>query len=431
MGTTPSARQPVVPELIATKLTRPPQRAGYIARQRLMDALTAAGESRVTLVDAPTGYGKTTLVAAWCARLVGSGERGVGWLSLRATENDPVLLTRYLIAALRDAGASIGEGAETILRVPGASPSAWMHSLVNDLALAPREITLVLDDYHVVTEPACHAVLQFLIDHAPGSLQLILCTQADPPLGLGSLRAAGQLAEIRALDLRFTTQEATLLLEQTNGLNLDRDSVAILAARTEGWAAGLYLATLWLRGRNGADADVERFAGDNRHLAAYLGEAVLGRLDDDVREFLLTTSIVDRICTSLCEVITETPAAQMLEEIERSNLFLVSLDETRTWFRYHQLFGQVLRSELSRRHPDRIAGLHQRASGWYRERGLVSDAIEHATAAGDYADAAALISEHWLAVGRWGQEATVKKWLEAFGPEELDRFPELGLVGAS
>jgi LuxR family maltose regulon positive regulatory protein len=421
---------PVVPELIATKLTRPPVRAGYIARQRLINALAAAEESRVTVIDAPTGYGKTTLIAAWCAQLAGSGTRGVGWLSLRATENDPVLLTRYLIAALRCAGASIGDGAETILHVSGASPAAWMHSLVNDLAAASTRMTLVLDDYHVVTEPACHAVVQFLIDHAPVSLQLILCTQADPPLALGSLRAAGQLAEIRVADLRFTTQEATVLLEQTDDLELDRDSVAILADRTEGWAAGLYLAALWLRGRIDADADVERFAGDTRHLVAYLSEAVLAGLEDDVREFLLATSIVDRFCVSLCEAITEMPAAGMLEEIERSNLFLVSLDVSRTWFRYHQLFGEMLRSELSRRHPERVAVLHRRASAWYRERGLVSDAIEHATAAGDYADAASLISEHWLAVGRWGQEATIKTWLEAFGPEELGRYPELGLVGA-
>jgi LuxR family maltose regulon positive regulatory protein len=419
-----------VPELIATKLTRPPRRDGYIARQRLIDALTAGETSRVTVIDAPTGYGKTTLAAAWCAQLEASGGRGVGWLSLRASENDPVLLTRYLIAALRGAGATIGEGAETILQVPGASPTAWMHSLVNDLASSSTAMTVVLDDYDLVTEPACHAVVQFAIDHAPQSLQLIVCTQAEPPLALGSLRATGQLAEIRTSDLRFTTQEATALLEQTEGLHLDRDALATLVGRTEGWAAGLYLATLWLRGRDGASVDVERFAGDSTHLVAYLSEAVLGRLEDDVREFLLSTSVVDRVCASLGEAITERPAAQMLDQIERSNLFLVSLDESRTWFRYHQLFGQMLRSELSRRHPDRVAGLHRRASAWYRERDLVSDAIEHATVAGDYADAAALISEHWLTVGRWGQEATVKQWLEAFGPEQLSRYPELGLVGA-
>ena len=422
--------QPVLQELIATKLARPSGRIGYITRQRLIDALTAGSELRVTLVDAPTGYGKTMLVAAWCAELVQRGERVIGWLSLTATENDPALLMRYLIVALRGADVSIGERAEAMLQVPGASPIAWMHSLVNDLAAAASEVTLVLDDYHLVTEPACHDLLQFLIDHAPESLRLIICTRADPPLALGALRAAGQLAEVRASELRFTAQETAVLLDEAEGLDLDPDSVASLAARTEGWPAGLYLATLWLRGRTGAEVDVERFAGDSRHLVAYLSEAVLGRLGDDVREFLLRTSIVDRLCTSLCEAITQLPAAQMLEQIESSNLFLVSLDENRTWYRYHQLFGQMLRSELSRQHPDLVAALHRRASGWYREHGFLSEAIEHATAAEDYADAAALISEHWLAVGRWGQEATVKHWLEGFGPDALRRFPELGLVGA-
>jgi ATP/maltotriose-dependent transcriptional regulator MalT len=435
MGATSSSRpervvQPVVQELIATKLTRPALRDGYVVRQRLLDALTAGRESRLTVVSAPTGYGKTMLVSAWCAERAARGEREVAWLSLTATENDPALLTRYLIAALRGAGASISEGVEIMLRVPGASPAAWMHSLINDLASGLSETTLVLDDYHVITESACHGMLQFLIDHAPDSLRLVVSTRADPPLALGSVRAAGQLSEVRTEDLRFTAEEVAVLLDEAEGLDLDHGSVVSLATRTEGWAAGLYLATLWLRGRTGAEADVERFAGDSRHLVAYLSEAVLGRLEDDVREFLLMTSIVDRVSSSLCEAITERPAGQMLDAIERSNLFLVSLDESRTWYRYHQLFGQMLRSELSRQYPDLVAVLHRRASTWYRERGLVSEAIEHATAAGDYTDAAALISQHWLAIGRWGQEATIKNWLAGFGPEALSGYPELGLIGA-
>ena len=220
------------------------------------------------------------------------------------------------------------------------------------------------------------------------------------------------------------------MLVEAEGLDLDPDAVARLATRTEGSAAGLYLAALWLRGRGGPEGDIERFAGDNRHLVDYLSEVVLGQLGHDTREFLLRTSVVERLCTALCEAITEKPAAGALEEIERSNLFLVPLDDTRTWYRYHQLFAQMLRSELARLHPDLVAVLHRRASAWYRDRGLISEAIEHATAAGDYADAAALISAHWLEIGRWGQEATIRRWLDAFGPGELEHYPELGLVGA-
>ncbi len=424
------AETPVAEELIATKLAPASVRPGYIPRLRLIDALAAGSDLRLTLVDAPTGYGKTMLVAAWCAEVAARGQRVISWLSLAATEDDPALLTRYLIAALRRADSSIGERAEAMLHVPGASPTAWMRSLVNDLAVVRPEITLVLDDYNAVTEPACHALVQFLLDHAPESLHLIVCTRADPPIALGSLRAIGQLAEVRTTDLRFTDREAAALLVETEGLNLDAHAVESLAARTEGWAAGLYLAALWLRGRGGPDADVERFAGDNRHVVDYLSEVVLDQLGDEAREFLLDTSIVDRLCSSLCEAITNRPAGGVLEEIARSNVFLVPLDDTRTWYRYHHLFAEMLRSELARRHPDRVAVLHRRASAWYRDRGLISDAIEHATSAGDYDDAAELISEYWLEVGRWGQEATLRRWLQAFEPDELQRHPELGVIGA-
>ncbi len=342
----------------------------------------------------------------------------------------PALLTRYLIGALRRAGLQVGGDAETMLQVPGASSMAWTRSLVNDLATVDAQTTLVLDDYHVIAEPACHELIQFLVDHAPSSLHVLVSARADPPIALGALRAAGELVELRAADLRFTAEEAEQLLVEREGLDLPKDTVASLAARTEGWAAGLYLAALWLRGQSSQETDAERFAGDNRHVVDYLSEAVLEQLDDDVRTFLLQTSIVDRLCTPLADAITERRTGGLLENIERSNLFLVPLDETRTWYRYHHLFREMLRAELARRHPELVVALHGRASGWYRERGLISEAIDQATAAGDLAGAAAMISEHWLDVGRWGQEATVKRWLEAFGPDELNSYPELCLIGA-
>jgi LuxR family maltose regulon positive regulatory protein len=371
----------VAEELVATKLVPPRVRDGYIPRKRLIDALAAGRDRRLTLVDAPTGYGKTMLVAAWCAELTEQDERGVAWLSLAATENDPALLTRYLIGALRRAGLQVGGDAETMLHVPGASPTAWTRSLVNDLATVDAQTTLVLDDYHLIAEPACHALVQFLVDHAPGSLHLLVSARADPPITLGALRAAGELVELRAADLRFTTEEAEQLLVEREGLDLPKETVASLSARTEGWAAGLYLAALWLRGQGSQETDAERFAGDNRHVVDYLSEAVLERLDDNVRTFLLETSIVDRLCTPLADAITQRRSGGLLENIERSNLFLVPLDETRTWYRYHHLFRQMLRAELARRHPELVADLHGRASGWYRERGLISEAIDHATLA--------------------------------------------------
>jgi LuxR family transcriptional regulator, maltose regulon positive regulatory protein len=419
----------VAEELLATKLAPPSVHTSYVPRQRLIDALNAGCNRRLTLVDAPTGYGKTMLVAAWCAERAREDPRAVSWLSLSAAENDPAVLTRYLIRALRGAG-SIGDRAEAMLRVPGSDPVAWMRVLVNELVDASAEITLVLDDYHVVTAPTCHALVQFLLDHAPSSLHLIVCTRAAPPIALGALRVAGQLAEVRAAELRFTNEEAAQLLIETEGLALDQAAVTRVTTRTEGWAAGLYLAALWLRGRGGGAEDVEQFAGESRHVVEYLSEVVLDQLGDDVREFLLMTSIVDRLSTSLCEAITDMPAAGMLAQIERSNVFLVPIDETGTWYRYHNLFGETLRSELIRRHPDLLPVLHHRASAWFGDRGLISEAIEHATSGGDYATAATLISEHWLEIGRWGQEATLRRWLDGFDNDQLEQFPQLGLIGA-
>ena len=418
------------PDIVATKLAASSVRDGYVPRPRLIGALDAGRNARLSLVDAPTGYGKTMLLAAWCARLTSRGEGAIAWVSLAPTENDPALFMRYLLDALRRAGAEVSERTEALVRVPGGSPVAWMRSLVNDLAGVNATTTLVLDDYHLVKEPACHELVQFLLDHAPESLHLVISTRTDPPIALGSLRARGELTEIRADQLRFTPQEAAELLVGHEGLQLDSDAVARIAARTEGWGAGLYLAALWLRSSGAQEHDALRFAGGNRHVVDYLSEAVLEQLDGELREFLLSTSIADRLCTSLCEAITDRPAIGMLEEIERSNLFLIPLDDTRTWYRYHHLFGEMLRSELARRDPALVAGLHRRAATWFRSSGLVSEAIDHAAAAGDYGDAADLISEHWLEAGRSGQEATVRRWLDAFNADQLRLFPDLGVVGA-
>jgi LuxR family transcriptional regulator, maltose regulon positive regulatory protein len=418
------------PASVGGSLAVPVVPPGYVPRPRLMGALSAGEGLRLTLVDAPTGYGKTMLVAAWCADRVSRGLSSCAWLSLAGAENDPGVLIRSLIGALRQAGAAVGERVEMMVRLPGANPDAWVSALIDDLASLATPITLVLDDLHLLVDPACHGLLQSLIDHAPTSVSMIVCTRSEPPVRLRALREAGQLAEIRAGDLRFDDSEAEELLVGREGLGLDRAMVASLTARTEGWAAGLYLAALWLRGQREPAAEVERFAGDNRHVVDYLSEAVLERLGEDVQWFLLATSVTDRICGSLCDALTQTSAASALEQIERSNLFLVPLDQSRTWYRYHQLFGQMLSSELARRHPDLVAGLHRRASAWYLDAGLISEAVHHALAARDFDNAAALICEYWLEIGRWGQEATIYTWLTAFDRHERRRYPELGFIGA-
>src|SRR5271166_3880917 len=430
-ATPPDTPAPIVEDPIGTNLAPPPLRPGYVDRARLFDALTAARDRRVTLVAAPTGYGKTMLLAAWCAEASARGGGASAWLSLDETDNDPARLMRGLIGALRRIGPDIGQHAEAMLPTPGASPMALMRSLVNDLAAAELDALLVCDDFHLITAPACHAIVEFLLDYAPRALHMIISTRSEPPFALGSLRAAGDLAEIRAPELRFTPQEADELLVEREGLCLSEKALTGLLARTEGWPAGLYLAALWLRGRSTPEADAEHFAGDNRYVVDYLSEAVLGRLTDEVREFMLNTSVADRLCASLCTAITGRPAAGMLEDIERSNLFMVPLDDSGTWYRYHHLFHEVLRRELARRHPDRVAVLHCRASAWHRDAGLVAEAVEHATSGRDFDTAAALISEHWREVGRWIGPATVRRWLDGFDSEKLRMYPELGLIGAT
>jgi LuxR family maltose regulon positive regulatory protein len=425
---TPSSDGAPSTGLTRTKLAPPPARAGHVARPRLEQRLAASSDARLTLIEAPAGYGKSTLAATWAA--TADGGHAIAWLSLTPSDNDPVLLTRYLIDALRTTNPGVGEHAERLLLVPGGDPLAWMSSLVNDLGNHPAFATLVLDDYQAITEPACHTLVTFLIEQAPPSLHLVVASRTAPPLPIGRLRAAGQLLELRAPDLGFTTSEARQLLVEREGLDLGDAAVTALVERTEGWAAGLYLSALWLRRDGTRAATVEAFAGNHRDVADYLTHAVLDHLDEPTRTFMLETSIAERLTTSLAEAITGRPAAGVLDAIEASNQFLIPLDETRTWFRYHHLFGELLRSELARRiNPPAITELHRRASAWHRERGLVSEAVEHALAAGDTDTAVDMICESWLDLGRAGQEATILGWLERFDPRTLDRYPELGIIG--
>jgi LuxR family transcriptional regulator, maltose regulon positive regulatory protein len=290
---------------------------------------------------------------------------------------------------------------------------------------------LGLDDYHLITNPACHQTLGFFLDHLPTGVRLVLSTRVDPPLPLARMRARGELAELRAADLQFTDQEATALLNGSIGLDLAAQDVERLVGRTEGWAAGLVLAGLSLRGRPDPGGFIAGFQGTDRYLADYLGGEVLKRQPEQLRDFLLRTSVLERLSGPLCDAVLQTQgSAERLGELERSNLFLVPLDDRRQWYRYHQLFAELLRLELADRDPDLVRVLHQRAAAWHQAAGHVEEAIHHATAASEFGEAGALIARHWLAYWRRGRQVTVTRWLEGLPAEAILAQPPVAFVAA-
>jgi ATP/maltotriose-dependent transcriptional regulator MalT len=400
------------PEVVVleTKLTRPRIRSEHVPRRDLLSVLRS-GSRRLTLVAAPPGFGKTTLLAEW------AGEEGpaVAWLSVDDDDNDPVRFFAYMIEALRREEPELGGRALAALRAPGADPvEVVLPLLLNDLAGLTGELVLVIDDYHLITNPEIHEALTYLIERSPPTFRLVLATREDPPLGLGRLRARGELSELRASELRFSEEETAAFLADALGLKLSDDDVARLQARTEGWPAALYLAALSLRGRGDASSVIERFAGDDRFLVDYLAGEVLARQPPELRSFLLRTSILTRLCGPLCDAVADRgDSAALLAELERSNLLLVPLDTRREWYRYHHLFGELLQHELAATEPDALTALHRRASDWYRESGLIVDAAAHATAGGDIDAAIELVAGHYQSFVDQGQLSTVINWLHA------------------
>jgi LuxR family transcriptional regulator, maltose regulon positive regulatory protein len=405
------------PVLLDTKVTRPPLRAEHIVRSDLVELLREGTARPLTLLTAPPGFGKTTLLAGW---IDASGGR-VAWLSLDDDDNDPARFFLYAVAALRGIEPEIGTRALAAHATPAAGlVEVTLPLLLNDLAALDEELVLVLDDYHVIANAEIHEALAYLVERMPSSLRLVLATREDPPLPLGRLRARGQLAELRASDLRFQTDEATAFLNDSLGLDLAPADVERLQARTEGWPAALYLAALSLRGRPDPTSLIDAFAGDDRHVVDYLTGEVLARLPADLRLFLVRTSILTRLCGPLCDAVAETRGSdRILDELERSNLLLVPLDTTRRWYRYHQLFAELLRYELERTEPENIPALHRRASGWYGEAGLIVEAANHANAAGDIDAAVELVGRHWSLFLDHGQLTTVSRWLDALPPNVI------------
>jgi LuxR family maltose regulon positive regulatory protein len=383
--------------ILATKLYIPPPRPQAVRRPRLIERLNAALQHKVTLISAPAGYGKTTLVSEWIYQKDEAGEAAlhpscVAWLSLDENDNDPLRFLTYLVAALQTLAPNLGQGVLTLLQSPQPPPlETTLTALLNELATLPDPVVLILDDYHLIEDKAVDQALTFLIEHLPPSIHLVITTREDPQLPLARLRARGALNEVRAADLRFTPAEATAFLNQMMGLTLATEQITALGARTEGWIAGLQLAALSMRGREDIPGFIHAFTGDNRYIGDYLVEEVLQRQPAPVRAFLLQTAILDRLCGPLCDAVTQqTDGSGLLALLERANLFVVPLDDKREWYRYHHLFADVLQVRLLKEQPNLLPTLHQRASAWYDQHDLPADAIRHALAAKDFVGAAAL-----------------------------------------
>jgi LuxR family maltose regulon positive regulatory protein len=415
--------------LIQSKLEAPVPRQ-RVSRRELLE-LCAGTPRKLTLIRAPAGWGKSTLLADWHA--LETETRPFAWVALDGGDNDPVRFWTYLIHALRTLDPSAGEVSLPMLRAPRISVvEDVLPALCNELGALPHPVVLVLDDYHLVSNPEIDEGLSFLLEHLPKTLELVLSSRSEPALPLARLRARGELAEIDAQQLRFSDEEAELFLNDLHGLDLEREDVLRLRELTEGWAAGLYLATLTIRGRASAHEFIEAFAGDNRHVVDYLSSEVLAGLPEEMRSFLLHTSVLQRLCAPLCDAVTDQRGSvRLLHELERSNFFLIPLDTKREWYCYHHLFGELLRHELALAEPDHARTLHRRASAWHREHGDPSEAIHHATIAGDVADASELILRHWIEYRNAARLETVLAWLDGLPPETVADDARLCLVRAS
>ena len=411
-----------------TKLSRPRSRANVVARPRLLRALDALDDTELTLVSAPVGGGKSVLVGSWCdAR----PDKAVAWISLDAADDDATRLWTYVAAGIDRIRPGLGRPALRRLGRAGASVTPAVEEFLNAISAYGEHVTVVLDDLHVIHDEAALRSLEYAVEHLPSNARIVALTRSDPPIRLGRLRARRSLGELRARDLAFTLDEARELLVVQEGIDLDERDLALLLERSEGWPAGLYLAALWLRGHPDPRAGVRDFTGDHRHVADYLSGEVVDALDDETRDFVLRTSVLGRLSGPLCDAMLQTTGSDaLLARLARSNLFLVALDGRGEWYRYHHLFGELLRVELMRTKPDEVPGLHRRAAAWCRAEGFLEGALEHAGAVGDDETLAEILSEHHAQMIRTGREATLLRWVERLSTDALLDRPQLAAAAA-
>lgn len=424
---------PAMADVLLTKLRRPPLRPGLTPRARLAARLAAGLDQPLTLVCAPAGFGKTTLVSTWLATLTGAAAPHLAWLALEPDDNDPARFLLYLVQALAHARPGFGAAALALLQSPPPPVPAALHALLNELTQSPARFVLALDDYHVIHAPAVHALMATLLEHLPPTLRLTLITRADPPLPLPRLRARRQLVELRSADLRFTETEAADFLHQTLGLEIAPAEITALSARTEGWIAGLQLAALSMQGRADVAGFVTAFAGSHRYIFDYLAEEVFQRQPPYRQAFLKHTAILDRLSAPVCEALLGPPApgapawAALLRQVEAANLFLTALDDERRWYRYHPLFAEYLQTFLA---PEEARRLHLRAGAWFAAQADFAEAVRHALAAGAPEDAAQWVEAAagpMLTRGEWG---TLLAWFARLPEPVIQARPALALFHA-
>ncbi len=433
-------------DLLQTKLYVPKGPFGrqwhaLVPRPRLINKLNDGLNAKLTLISAPAGFGKTTLISEWGMRNAESStipysashNPKLCWLSLDENDNDLTRFLTYLIAALQTIEPDVGETAVSLLHSPQPPPTeAVMTALINQLAESDAgHYIIALDDYHLITNTAVHQALTFLLENIPSQLHLVILTRADPPLPLPRWRARGQMNEIRQADLRFSGTEAAAFLNNIMGLSLTGEQVEMLEARTEGWIAGLQLVALSLRDRENKADFIAAFSGSHRFILDYLTEEVIQGLPEDLQTFLLQTAILGRLRGSLCEAVTgQEKGWATLAKLEASNLFLIPLDEERTWFRYHHLFAEVMAKRLNRRYQDQIPELHLRAAHWFRQNTLFDEAIKHALAAHNYLLAAEMVESQADGLLKLGRLSTMARWLNMLPPEIVNGRPQLSLSAA-
>jgi len=427
---TSSASSAGIP-LLMTKLYIPHARQNMVSRPRLTERMNAGMRGTLTLIVAPAGWGKTTLLSAWHAD-PSRPAQPLGWVSLDAGDNDPVRFWTYVIVALNTPYSSVDETALALLHSPQSPPiESVLTLLLNALTTRSTETVLVLDDYHLIEAQPIHDALTFLLDHLPSQLHLVIASRLDPPLPLARLRARGSLIELRTADLRFTPQEATAFLTEVMGLPLSLEEIVALESRTEGWIAGLHLVALSLQGRDDLTGFITAFAGSNRYIIDYLVEEVLARQPENVQHFLVQTCLLARLSSSLCDAVRGSDESQaLLEYLERTNLFIIAFDDQRQWYRYHHLFAEVLQNRLQQTQPTEVPELHRRACGWYEQHQMFAEAVTHALAVPDVERAARLIEQQGMLLAQRGQAQMVLDWLNTLPDALVRTHPYLCIIHA-